>query len=73
MSPTMARAHIKKAVKDRRRGQLEMKAARRDCLDRVSVGAHEEPDERSRVIAVLRCLPRLESSWPLSMHWLTNT
>ncbi|MGH3976340.1 MAG: sigma-70 family RNA polymerase sigma factor [Pseudonocardiaceae bacterium] len=51
------RSYLKKVAKDRRRGQLEMTAARQDCLDRVPVGVHEEPDERSRVIAVLSCLP----------------
>lgn len=51
------RNYLKGVTKDRRRRQLETKAGRRDCLDRIPVKTHEEPDERSRVITVLRCLP----------------
>lgn len=68
------RNYLKKVTKDRRRGQLEMRAARRDCLDRVPVGALEEPDERSRVIAVLRCLPPVQlTAMALTLDGYTPT
>lgn len=51
------RLYFKKAKKDRARITKETAAARLDGVDRLSAGAHEEPDERSRVIAILRCLP----------------
>jgi RNA polymerase sigma-70 factor (ECF subfamily) len=51
------RNYLKKVEKDRRRGHAETAASRLNCLDRSSVGEHEEPDERGRVIAALRCLP----------------
>lgn len=49
--------YLKEVTRDRRRGHLETRAAHQDCLDRVAVQAHEEPDERNRVTAVLRRLP----------------
>lgn len=51
------RLYFKQVNKDRRRSDTETAAARLDCLDRGSVPAPREPDEHSRVIAVLRCLP----------------
>lgn len=54
------RNYLKEVTKDRRRGRLETEAGRRDCLDRLPVKTHEEPDERSWVITVLRRLPRAQ-------------
>jgi RNA polymerase sigma factor (sigma-70 family) len=51
------RNYLKEVMGDRRRGRLETEAGRRDCLDRLPVKTHEEPDERSWVITVLRRLP----------------
>ena len=51
------RNYLKEVAKDRRRGRLETEAGYRDCLDRLLVNTHEEPDERSWVITVLRRLP----------------
>jgi RNA polymerase sigma-70 factor (ECF subfamily) len=51
------RNYLKEVMGDRRRGRLETEAGHRDCLDRLPVKTHEEPDERSWVITVLRRLP----------------
>jgi RNA polymerase sigma factor (sigma-70 family) len=51
------RIYLKEVTKDRRRGRLETEAGHRDCLDRLPVTTHDEPDERSWVITMLRRLP----------------
>lgn len=51
------RLYVKQVMKDRRRGDGETAAARRDWPDRGSANTHEEPEEHRRAIAVLRCLP----------------
>lgn len=51
------RHYIKNAQADRKRDRTETEAAHLDGLDRVPAECREEPDERSRVIAALRCLP----------------
>lgn len=66
--------YFKKVGKDRIRGHAETAASRLECLDRVSTGAHEEPDERSRVIAVLRCLsPAQRTAMALTFDGYTPT
>ena len=49
--------YLKTAARDRLRGNLETKAAHRNCLDRIPVQTVEEPDELSQITTVLRKLP----------------
>lgn len=49
--------YFKKTKKDRSRSHAETAASRLDCSDRGLGSEHVDPDEHSRVIAVLRRLP----------------